>query len=232
MAMLGRRLGARHAAALLVGLAIAVAACGGDGGGDGDDFESVSIAQARAQPFGAKLKIEGIVSAPPGAYASIYGDQGFVIQQGTDGGIYVTVGAVTGVELGDEVKVEGTKRDISGTIAIEGGNILVTGATGDVGAATTSTGGVTVNIEGRLVFISGTITQGVVADLPTGYAFVVDDGTGPVEVFVATSAGFNPLDDDALAVGRTVSVVGVVARVDGTIEVLPRFATDINPPTS
>ena len=72
----------------------------------------------------------------------------------------------------------------------------------------------------------------VVADLPTGYAFVVDDGTGPVEVFVATSAGFNPLDDDALAVGRTVSVVGVVARVDGTIEVLPRFATDINPPTS
>jgi hypothetical protein len=228
MVMLGRRLGARHVAALLVGLAIAVAACGGDGGG-GDDFEPISISQARAQPFGAKIKLTGFLSTPTGVYESIYGDQGFVIQFGTDG-IYITTPTDPGLEIGTEVRIEGRKVDVSGTVAYTADVIFETGEEGEVGSTNNSTGGVTVNIEGRLVLITGTVTEGVSAELPAGYAFVVDDGSGPARVFVAASTGFDPRTNDDVRVGQQVSVIGVVARVDGAVEVLPRFASDILPP--
>ncbi|MGH2416717.1 MAG: hypothetical protein ACRDFY_00140, partial [Candidatus Limnocylindria bacterium] len=93
-------------------------------------------------------------------------------------------------------------------------------------------------LEGRLVAIAGEIASAA-TELSGGIAFDLDDGTGPVRVFVGDATG---IETDAWERGAGVALHGVVGQRDSTgtgaagYRVQPRTAADINavvsPPTA
>jgi hypothetical protein len=174
------------------------------------------------------VKIDGVVTVPPGLFASFTGDQGFAVED-TTGGIYVALSDTASASLGQSVRVTGHVSDVARLIALSTRPELVTPAppqrvgpprlikTGSVGPAT----------EGRLVEVRGAITRPVGDDRPYGYKIAVDDGSGETQVFVPVSTGIDPLADPAFHVGRRLTVVGFSGRYQETHEVIPRFPGDL-----
>jgi len=72
--------------------------------------------------------------------------------------------------------------------------------------------------------VVGMITQAPTSDLPYGYKFFVDDGSGELQIFVNTQTG---IDLSGLAVGQTVSVTGFSSQFETHYEIDPRFPADI-----
>jgi DNA/RNA endonuclease YhcR with UshA esterase domain len=87
-----------------------------------------------------------------------------------------------------------------------------------------ATGKVNEASEGRLVIIHGVVSQAVASDLPYGYKFYVNDGTGEIQVFVSTSSN---LDLSQMSLGQKVSITGFSGQFDTTYEVQPRIQKDI-----
>ena len=87
-----------------------------------------------------------------------------------------------------------------------------------------NTGSVNEATEGRLVVVEGAITQAVSNDLPYGYKFYVNDGSGEIQIFVSASTG---IDLSGLTLGQHVRVIGFSAQFDTTYEVQPRVQADI-----
>lgn len=83
--------------------------------------------------------------------------------------------------------------------------------------------------EGLIITVSGVVTQAVFDELPFGFQFSVDDGSGELAVFVHASTGINPLELPFLAVGKGVRVTGYSGRFADEIEIQPRFPNDIRP---
>ena len=83
--------------------------------------------------------------------------------------------------------------------------------------------------EGLLVKVVGTITQAPVNDLPFGFIFFVDDGSGEVQIFVNVQTG---IDVSGLSVGQLVSVTGFSSQFDTHYEIDPRLPADIVVATS
>jgi hypothetical protein len=76
--------------------------------------------------------------------------------------------------------------------------------------------------------ITGTITQPVFNDLPFGYVFLLDDGSGEAKVYIYASSGINPFHIPFLEPGETVSITGFVGQFDTLPhEVSPRKRGDI-----
>ncbi|UJW35732.1 hypothetical protein L3Q67_19215 [Saccharothrix sp. AJ9571] len=61
-------------------------------------------------------------------------------------------------------------------------------------------------------------------DLPYGYKFFVDDGSGGLTIFVNTQTG---IDLTGLTAGRTVQVTGFSSQFDTHYEIDPRFQADV-----
>src|SRR5258708_5307418 len=80
--------------------------------------------------------------------------------------------------------------------------------------------------QGLIVHVVGTITQPVEPDPPFGSKIFVDDGSGPIRVFVNTSSG---IDVSGLAQGQTLSVTGF-SSVFNDPEIDPRFQSDLRQP--
>jgi len=190
------------------------------------DPKTITIAEARSLPLGTVVTIDGVVTAPSGAFSSSTFDQGFAIQDRT-GGIYVSVPDNNGFVLRQQVRVTGTLADtvLPGLLVlVDVTEIKVHGtgpkvrpepvATGDVGEAT----------EGRIVTITGTITQPIVNDLPFGFIVFINDGSGEVHAFVCASTG---IDVSGLSPGQTIAVTGFSGEFAGSFEVDPRTQDDI-----
>jgi len=190
------------------------------------DPKTITIAEARSLPLGTVVTIDGVVTAPSGAFSSSTFDQGFAIQDRT-GGIYVSVPDNNGFVLRQQVRVTGTLADtvLPGLLVlVDVTEIKVHGtgpkvrpepvATGDVGEAT----------EGRIVTITGTITQPIVNDLPFGFIVFINDGSGEVHAFVCASTG---IDVSGLSPGQTIAVTGFSGEFAGSFEVDPRTQSDI-----
>jgi DNA/RNA endonuclease YhcR with UshA esterase domain len=64
----------------------------------------------------------------------------------------------------------------------------------------------------------------VSADLPFGYKFAVDDGSGPLQVFVNLQTGIDP---GVVTAGSQVSVTGFSSQFDTHYEIDPRFPRDV-----
>ena len=71
-----------------------------------------------------------------------------------------------------------------------------------------NTGSANDTTEGRLVVVEGVITQAVSSDLPYGYKFYVDDGSGEIQIFVSASTGIalNELTAGPARAGQPASV--------------------------
>jgi DNA/RNA endonuclease YhcR with UshA esterase domain len=78
--------------------------------------------------------------------------------------------------------------------------------------------------EGKLVRVLGRITQAPTSDLPYGYKFWIDDGSGEVQIFVNVETG---IDLAGLRLGQVVLVTGFSGQFDADYEVLPRSPHDI-----
>jgi hypothetical protein len=186
----------------------------------------VSIAQARSLPLGTAVTVNGVATTPSGAFESSFFDKGFGLQD-RSAGIYVSVAADLGIAPCTQVRVTGTLRDSFGLLILvpdDPAAVVVHGKGPAVRPRLLATGAVDESSEGRLVRVIATITQAPTPDLPYGFKFVVDDGSGELIIFVNTQTG---IDLTGLAAGQTVGVTGFSSQFDTHYEIDPRFPSDI-----
>lgn len=189
----------------------------------------ISIAEARSLPLGTVVTVDGSVSTPSGAFESSFFDVGFGLQDKT-AGIYVSLQTNLGVAPRRQARVTGTLQDSFGLLILvpsDPSDVKLHGAGPKVEVKWVHTGGVGEATEGRIVRVVGTITQAPTSDLPFGYKFFVDDGTGELQIFVNTQTG---IDVSGLAAGQTVSVTGFSSQFDTHYEIDPRSPADITTP--
>jgi hypothetical protein len=184
---------------------------------------AVSIARARTLPLGTVVTVDGSASTPSGAFESSFFDKGFGLQDRT-AGIYVSTPADPHISVRSQVRVTGTLRDSFGLLILVPDTVTVHGKGPKVLPAPRRTGAVNEASEGRLVRVIARVTQAPASDLPFGFKFFVDDGSGEVTVFVNTQTG---IDLTAVTAGTLVSVTGFSSQFDTHYEIDPRFQADI-----
>ena len=185
---------------------------------------SITIAAARALPEGAVVTVRG-ATLTDGAFA----EGGGYLADAT-GGIAVLLDVGT-FPRGQQIVVSGELDDRYGqrTVRATLDDVTVLGPAVDPTPLATLTASVGEAVEGQLVAIGGSVT-GSPTDLSGGLAVDIDDGSGPVRVFVGTATG---IDIGAWEVGAHVSLHGVVGQRDSTgsgtggYRVQPRDAGDV-----
>jgi len=185
-----------------------------------------SIRDARALVSGSITTIKGTVTVPSGAFVSSTYDQGFAIQDKT-GGIYISTQTNHHLKLGDTAEVTGVLGQSYGLTIVtpsSGRSVLIKRDEDKVSPQRIATARVNEASEGKLITIHGNVSQAVSSDLPYGYKFYVNDGTGEIQVFVSTSCN---LDLSQMALGQKVSITGFSGQFDTTYEVQPRIQKDI-----
>jgi uncharacterized protein YdeI (BOF family) len=188
--------------------------------------KTIDIGDARALPLGSTVTVKGTVTVPSGAFVSSTFDQGFALQD-KSGGIYVSLVTDLGLQLREQAEVTGQLADSFGLlILVPLGPVDVQqkGRGRPVTPEAVNTGSVSEATEGRLVVVEGAITQAASSDLPYGYKFYVNDGSGEIQIFVSASTG---IDLSGLTPGQHVRVIGFSAQFDTTYEVQPRVQADI-----
>jgi hypothetical protein len=185
------------------------------------------IAAVRELPLGTTVTIEGRVTVPSGLFssASLEDAGGFAVEDVTSG-IYVRLDVDLGIHLNQQVRVTGTldqsfnilfvRAEPSGVELLPGSPLRI--ATGEVGEAT----------EGRIITVAGVVSN-IFDDPGFGVQFTVDDGSGPLAVFVHNSTGINPFEIPFIGVGKKVQVTGFSSRFADEVELQPRFPDDIRP---
>jgi uncharacterized protein YdeI (BOF family) len=188
--------------------------------------KKVSIAEARSLPLGTVVTVDGSLTVPSGAFSSSFFDQGFAIQDHT-GGIYVSVADNLGFTPRLQVRVTGQLADSFGLLILipsDPDDIKPHGHGPKVEPLPVTTGAIGEATEGKLVKVQATITQPVTNDLPFGFIIVVNDGSGPVNIFVNASTG---IDVSSLHTGQTIKVTGFSGQFSDHFEIDPRFQDDI-----
>ncbi len=184
------------------------------------------IRDARALVAGSITTIKGTVTVPSGAFVSSTYDQGFAIQD-KNGGIYISTQTNHRLKLGDTAEVTGALGQSYGLTIItptSARSVVIKRDDDKVTPQRIATGKVNEASEGRLVIIRGVVSQAVASDLPYGYKFYVNDGSGEIQVFISTSCN---LDLSQMSLGQKVSITGFSGQFDTTYEVQPRIQKDI-----
>ncbi|HRC85524.1 MAG TPA: hypothetical protein PK413_07945 [Thermoanaerobaculia bacterium] len=187
---------------------------------------AVTIATARSLPLGTTVTVEGSVSTPSGAFNSSFFDLGFAIQDLT-GGIFISLQTDLGVAPRARARVTGVLADSFGLrilVPADPSDVQVRPGGPKVRPQLVRTAAVGEATEGRIVRVAGTLVQGPESDLPFGYKFFVDDGSGPVQIFVNLETG---IDVSTLSVGQVVVVTGFSSQFDTHYEIDPRSPADI-----
>jgi hypothetical protein len=186
----------------------------------------ISIAHARTLPLGSVVTVSGTATTPSGWLESSSFDKGFGLQDHS-AGIYVSTAVNPNIVPRDKVRVTGQLQESFGLLVLvtaDPTQIKVGGTGPAIRPVRLATGTVGEASEGRLARVVATITQAPVSDLPYGYKFLVDDGSGEVTIFVSTQPG---IDLSRLAVGKTVKITGFSGQFDTHYEIIPRFPSDI-----
>jgi hypothetical protein len=186
----------------------------------------IPIAQARSLPLGTVVTVAGTVTTPSGSFKSSYFDQGFALQD-LSAGIYVSLPANLHANPGRRARVSGTLRDSYGLLILvptAASDVTLGHAGPQVALKLVATSAVGESTEGRLVRTSGKITQAPTSDLPYGYEFSINDGSGEVQIYVNLETGIKVTD---LALGQRVRVTGFSGQFGTHYEILPRSPRDI-----
>ena len=189
----------------------------------------ISIDAARHLPLGTVVTVAGLASTPSGVFESSFFDKGFGMQDQT-GGIFVSLQVNLGVLPRRQVVVTGVLKDSSGLLVVapaSPADVTLAGVGAPVVPLWVTTGAIGEATEGRLVLVIGRISTAPSSDLPFGYKFAVDDGSGPVQIFINTQTG---IDVSHLAEGQLVSVTGFSSQFETHYEIDPRRPTDISGP--
>jgi hypothetical protein len=143
------------------------------------------IAAARHRPLGSTVTVRGTVTVPTGAF-----DAGFAIQQG-NAGIYVLDSLGATRAIGGEVEVTGTLVDSSGLLAIQPAAIAALDRRAPVEPRHRRTGQVGEHTEGELLALHGRMVGDLIDDSPFGFKLDIDDGSGPIQIFLFPGAGIS-----------------------------------------
>src|SRR5262249_29948631 len=129
--------------------------------------------------------VRGTVTVPTGAF-----DAGFAIQQG-NAGIYVldSLGATRAIS--DEVEVTGALVDSFGLLAIQPASITALGHRAPVEPRHRKTGQVGESTEGQLLELHGRMVGDLIDDSPFGFKLNIDDGSGPIQIFLFPGSGIS-----------------------------------------
>lgn len=189
---------------------------------DNGNIGEVSIAEARAAETGSTETITGVVTSPQGAW----GNDGFYIQDET-GGLYVYQYDYD-VNIGDKVKVTGKTSEYRGELQLEEVSaleILETGLTPEALEVTPEqVGGAN---EGQLVKVEGAIISDLEEVNSYGtFEFTATKNGESVLIRVDNRTGL-AFDDFGFANGDVVNIVGISGQYNGTVQLKPRMASDI-----
>jgi DNA/RNA endonuclease YhcR with UshA esterase domain len=183
------------------------------------DTRITPLGRAREQGAGATVLVEGVVSVPPGVF-----DGGFAIQDQT-GGIWVLPPAdPVRLRVGQRVRVQGTLDEPNGQLAIMPAAIGPLGDRDAPAPRPVRTGSLGERDEGWLVRVRGRVAGEAVNDDPWGWKLMVDDGSGPVLVFVDAETN---VEVRTLRVGDHVEITGFAGQYDDHYEVVPRAQVDV-----
>lgn len=189
----------------------------------------ISIEAARQLPLGTVVTVAGLATTPSGAFESSFFDKGFGIQDQT-GGIFVSLQTDLHVLPRRRVTVTGVLRDASGLLTVTPASpaaVNLDGVGAKVEPVWVTTGAISEETEGLLVLVIGRITAAVTNDLPYGYKFTVDDGSGDAQIFINTQTG---IDVSKLELDQLISVTGFSSQFEDHYEIDPRKPSDISGP--
>ncbi len=181
-----------------------------------ESYIEIGISEAKKLPKYAKVKVAGIVSAPPG----IYSDQLFYIS-GSGIQIFGYGIKLSDLAIGDKVEVSGMMSEIGGEkriIVEEEKNIKVISHDNLLKPDIISTGDVGEKFEGYLISAEGKVSK-IEEDI-----FYIDDGSGEAKVYIKPET---KIEKPEIKVGKYVAVTGQVSRTSLGYRVLPRFQGDI-----
>ncbi len=185
-------------------------------------LELLPIGEARTRGAGWRGRLQGHVTVRPGTYSA----NTFVIQDET-GGMYVYAGSTTlpTMQLGDVVEVTGTLKLFNGLLEVdplEGVTVHGSGAVPDPRPTTTGALGTT---QGWLVEATGTATWTTAppAAGSANWSFTLNDGTGPMTVFVDKDTA---IDMSGYTSPTVLTVRGFSGNYNGA-QLMPRFQADI-----
>jgi hypothetical protein len=170
------------------------------------------IAAARQKALGSSVSVMGTVTVPSGAF-----DVGFAIQQAGHG-IYVLDAAGASRRVGDVVQVTGTLVDTSGLLSIQPTSVAPLFSGSPVRAHPSATGAVGEATEGRLLHLRGMMLGPLVDDSPFGFEIDIDDGSGPVQIFLYPGTG---ISTDGLIPGATIDTSCFSNQFEATYECDP-----------
>lgn len=183
-----------------------------------DTARGGGIAAARMATLEETADVVGIVTAPAGTVGP-----GFPLQEGGVG-IFVVARDSTDHAVGDRVRVMGRLVEENGLRGIVPVRMERMGP-GEVPAPRRSrTAEVGEAHEGVLLEVEGTVRGDVVDDRPYGWKVTLDDGSGPLLVFV--TAGTD-VDVAAIRDGQRLRVTGIGGQYQTHYELLPRGRADV-----
>jgi Lamin Tail Domain len=192
-----------------------------------DDPSVLSIAAARAAAVNARLTVRGVVTLP-----SSLAEPGEAAIQDSSGGILLRLGDEAGsLRLGELVEVAGTRSTSAGMETIRvtlparklGNQALpdpLRRSTGALGEAQ----------EAMLVGARGEVTLTPRRTSAENVYLDIDDGSGPLRIFVSPRAG---IQTDAILLGSVVEVTGVLGQEttgklpDRGYRLWPRRSSDV-----
>jgi hypothetical protein len=166
----------------------------------------VPISAARAAASGTRLRIRGVVTLPTGlieAGSAVVADASgaILVRSGSDG---------TRLRRGQLVELAGTRSTRSGMASLrltQPGSVL--GTQPDPAAARRATGRIRESDEARLVVVRGIVRDGPRRTSGGGLTLTVNDGSGPLRVFIAGGTG---ISSRSLPSGGWVELRGVVGQ--------------------
>jgi hypothetical protein len=174
--------------------------------GPSDDGMLVSIAKARQAPLNARVRVRGVVTLP----TSLLHDGTAALQDGS-GAIVLRLGDEAGdLALGDMVQVDGVRSTKSGmeTLRVSEPPLRL-GTQAEPDAVRHATGALGEAQEALLVVVRGAVATTPRRSSAENVYFDLDDGSGPLRVYVSPRAGVNAV---ALAIGSWLEITGVLGQ--------------------
>jgi hypothetical protein len=176
------------------------------------------IAAARHRALGSTVTVRGTVTVPTNAF-----DPGFAVQDGP-AGIYVLDSGSAPRQIGDDVEITGTLVDSFGLLSIQPTAITARGANPPTEPRKHATGAIGEPTEGRLFRLAGTMVGDLFDDSPFGFIMHIDDGSGPVQLFLFPGAGISTA---GLHPGVAIEVTCFSSQFDTHFECDPRQPSDL-----
>lgn len=183
---------------------------------DDTDYIEANIKDLEHFTKYAKVKISGIISAPPG----IFSDKSFYIY-GSGIQIYSYQAQIPQLELGDYVEIIGRISEAGGEKRIlldRPEDMKVVYRLTEPKPKIISISSIGEEVEGWLVTIEGKVSE-IFKDV-----FFVDDGSGKAKIYIKPQTGIKKPN---IKIGDWIVVTGQVSQTSAGYRILPRFSRDI-----